>query len=198
MLPQLKNYLTPQEYLKDEREAEYRSEYLNGEVFAMAGASRRHNLIVTNIVRELSFQLKKKPCEVYSNDMRVRVSNTGLYTYPDIAVVCGEAVFDDEYNDTLLNPIVIIEVLSDSTQQYDRGEKFAHFRRLESLAEYLLISQKTYLAEHYVRKSGNQWECSETTNPEETVYLPSIHCYLALPEIYDKVINRIISGNINV
>ena len=187
MLAQLPRRLTPQEYLAIERNAEYKSEYFDGEMFAMAGASKRHNLIVTNIVRELSLQLKGRPCEVYSSDMRVKVSETGLYTYPDVVVMCGEAQFDDSQLDTLLNPIVIIEVLSKSTQGYDRSEKFAHYRMLETLAEYILVVQKMYLIEHYVRQPDNQWLLSEARNLQNVIQLPSIKCTLALSEVYDKV-----------
>lgn len=182
-----KPYLMPDEYLAFEREAEYKSEYFAGQTFAMAGASRRHNLIVGNMVSELSFQLKGRTCEVYSNDMRVKISATGLYTYPDIAVVCEDIRFEDNHEDTLLNPTVIIEVLSQSTQGYDRGEKFAHYRSLESLCEYLLIAQKIYLVEHYIRQPDNKWLLSETRHLQDRIELPSVSCTLALADIYDKV-----------
>ena len=132
--PQHKPYVSPQEYLVIEREATYKSEYFNGEMFAMAGASRRwHNLLVTNIVGEIRQQLKGRQCNIYANDMRVRIPSTGLYTYPDVIVVCGEEQFEDDELDTLLNPTLIIEVLSKSTAGYDKGEKFAHYRQLDSL-----------------------------------------------------------------
>lgn len=178
---------TPAEYLAMERQAEQRSEYLGGEIFAMGGASERHNLIVTNTVRELSLQLKGRPCKTYASDMRVKVSPTGLYTYPDIVVVCGKALFDDEETDTLLNPTVIIEVLSKSTEGYDRGQKFEHYRKLESLAEYVLIAQEKVHVECYVRQPEGQWLLSETDNAQDTVPMPSIQCRLALSEVYDKV-----------
>src|SRR5205085_5334550 len=121
-------YYTPEEYLILERQAEYKSEYFNGEIFAMTGASRRHNLVAANVLASLHGQLRKRPCEVYSSDMRVKVSPTGLYTYPDVVVVCNDPLFDDKQKDTLLNPTVLIEVLSKSTASYDRGEKFEHYR----------------------------------------------------------------------
>jgi len=188
MLSQPETYLTPDEYLTIERKAAYKSEYSDGEMFAMAGASSRHNLIASNIIRELSLQLKSRSCEVYSGDMRVRVSDAGLYTYPDIAVMCGDPQFDDEELDTLLNPIVIVEVMSDSTQKYDRGEKFALYKALESLKEYLLVAQNSSLVEHYVRQPDNRWVFSETKKMEDSVDLPSILCSLALTEIYDKIL----------
>lgn len=179
--------LTVEDYLAIERSTEQKSEYLNGEMFAMGGASRQHNLIVTNTVRELSVQLKKRPCKVYANDMRVKVSSTGLYTYPDLVVVCGEERFDDHQKDTLLNPTVIVEVLSDSTEGYDRGEKFEHYRKLESLSDYLLIAQKKYHVECYQRRPDNRWLLTETNDLRDSVRLTSIDCELALAEIYDKV-----------
>ena len=135
MSSQVKVYYTPDEYLALERKAEYKSEYFGGEIFAMTGASRKHNLVAGNIFAALHLQLKKRPCEIYPSDMRVKVSPTGLYTYPDVAVVCGEPMFDDEQKDTLLNPTVLVEVLSKSTASYDRGEKFEHYRKIKSLAE---------------------------------------------------------------
>ncbi len=179
---------TPEEYLATERRnAQQRSEYLAGEIFAMGGASERHNLIVTNIVRELSIQMKGQPCKVYSSDMRVKVASTDLYTYTDIVAPCGEAKFDDDQKDTLLNPILIIEVLSKSTEGYDRGEKFEHYRKLQSLAEYLLVSQEKPHVDHYVRQPYNQWLLSESSNLQDTIQLHSINCSLAIAEIYDKV-----------
>ena len=184
---QPKSLYTPEEYLALERKAEYKSEYFAGEIFAMSGASERHNLIVGNVFAMLHIQLRKRPCRVYMSDMRVRVSPTGLYTYPDIVALCGEPQFDDEQKDTLLNPAVIIEVLSPSTEAYDRGEKFAHYRKLSSVAEYVLISQEKPHVEHFVRQPDNQWLLSETSNLHDAVQLPSINCALALDEVYEKV-----------
>ena len=182
-----KTYITPEDYLSAERAAEYKSEYFNGEIFAMTGASRRHNLISANIIVALGQQLKKRPCELYPSDMRVKVSPTGLYTYPDVVVVCSEPSFDDEQKDTLLNPTVLVEVLSKSTASYDRGEKFEHYRKLESLAEYLVVAQNKYHVEHYVRQLDKRWLLSETDDVEDTINLQSIECRLALTDIYDKV-----------
>lgn len=182
-----KPYLTPQQYLARERRAETKSEYLRGEVFAMSGASRKHNLVATNVAGELRQQLRDRDCEVYPSDMRVKVSPTGLYTYPDVTVVCGEPEFEDAEVDTLLNPKVIVEVLSASTADYDRGRKFTHYRRLASLREYVLISQDRPLVEHYVRQGRDQWLLTESSSLEETLVLPSIECQLPLAEIYLKV-----------
>src|SRR5262245_7965092 len=187
MPSQLKARLTPEEYLAIERKATYKSEYVNGEMFAMSGASPRHVLIVTNVVAELRQQLKQRPCTVYSTDLRVKVRPTGLYTYPDVIVVCGQPQFDDEQQDTMLNPTVIVEVLSESTKDYDRGGKFEHYRSLMSLAEYILIAQDKSHVEHFVRQPDNRWLLAETNRLDDTIHLPSIECHLELAEVYDKV-----------
>ena len=179
-------YYTAAEYLALERRATYKSEYVGGHIIAMSGASRRHNLIAANISRELSSQLRGRPCESYISDMRVRVSETGLYTYPDVVAVCGDIRFADEQTDTLLNPTVIVEVLSASTEAYDRGDKFAHYRRLASLHDYVLVSQDAVRVEHYVRQ-GEKWLLSEASLLTDTVSLASIQCTLVLEDIYDKV-----------
>jgi len=187
MSTQPKPRYTPEEYLALERAAEYKSEYYDGEIFAMAGASERHVSIVTNLVMALGGQLKSRPCRVYSADMRVNVSATGLYTYPDLAVVCGERHFHDKHQDTLLNPGVLIEVLSPSTEAYDRGKKFSHYRTLDSLAEYLLVSQEEPRVEHYLRQPDGDWLLHEATRLDGTVSLPTIQCELSLADVYDKV-----------
>ncbi|HET9984232.1 MAG TPA: Uma2 family endonuclease [Longimicrobiales bacterium] len=178
--------ITPREYLERERSAEYRSEYVNGRVYAMTGASRAHNVITVNASRELSGQLGGRPCEVYASAMRVKVGPTGLYTYPDVVVVCGTPAFEDRHADTLLGPGVIIEVLSPSTAGYDRGEKFAHYRRLASLREYVLVSQDRMRVEHYARQ-GERWVLTELNAPEHVVALESIGCTLRLGDLYERV-----------
>ena len=184
---QTKVRYTPEEYLAMERSAEHKSEYFAGEIFAMGGGSERHNLIAGNVFSLLHAQLRNRPCKVYSSDMRVKVSATGLYTYPDVVALCGEAQFDDEQKDALLSPTVIIEVLSASTEGYDRGEKFEHYRKLESLREYVLISQEKPHVERYLRQPDNHWLLSDTSSLQDTVQISSINCSLALAEIYDKV-----------
>ena len=178
---------TPEEYLTLERKAEYKSEYVNGAIFAMSGASERHNVIVLNIGASLHAQFRNRPCRVYASDMRVKVSQTGLYAYPDIVALCGEPQFDDAQKDILLNPAVIIEVLSPSTEAYDRGGKFEHYRKLASLAEYLLVSQEKPRIEHYVRQPDNLWLLSEASSLQDTVHLPSINCSLSVANVYEKV-----------
>lgn len=179
--------VSPQEYLERERAAEYKSEYVNGEILAMAGATEQHNLITSNVNAELHTQFKRRSCKVYAQDMRVQVSETGMYTYPDVVAVCGEAQFEDAQRDTLLNPTVIVEVLSKSTEAYDRGDKFAHYRRLTSLQEVVLIAQDKARVERFVRQPDGDWLLSEANDLQETISLTSIDCTLALSEIYDKV-----------
>ncbi|MDS4069452.1 MAG: Uma2 family endonuclease [Candidatus Competibacter sp.] len=184
---QPKPCLSPEDYLALERSAEFKSEYFDGEIFAMTGASEPHNLIVVNTVRELGNQLKKRPCKVYASDMRVKVSPTGLYTYPDLVVVCGKAQFDDSHVDTLLNPTLIVEVLSGSTEAYDRGRKFEHYRKLESLAEYVLIAQHHPHVESYRRQPDHRWMLTDSDGLDGSLRLDAIDCELTLAEIYDKV-----------
>ena len=179
-------FLTPEQYLEIERRAEQKSEYYNGEMFAMAGAGRWHVLIVTNLVSALSQRLRKRPCEVYSTDMRLKVSPSGLYTYPDVVVVCGGPQFADDRQDTLLNPSLIIEVLSESTQDYDRGRKFELYRTLLSLVDYLTVAQDHPHIEHSTRQEGG-WQLVDYNSPAESIHLASIDTALPLAEVYDKV-----------
>jgi len=187
MSSQRKTLLTPEEYLAVERKSENKHEYFAGEIFAMVGASRRHNIIAANIIRVLGNQLLERPCNVYPSDMRVKVSATGKYTYPDVAVACDEELFDDAEKDTLLNPVVIIEVLSESTEAYDRGKKFEHYQHIESLAEYLLVSQEPHRVEQYVRQSNREWRYSEYHDAADVVKVSVIGCELALKDVYAKV-----------
>jgi len=187
MSTQPKSYLSPDEYLANERRAEQKSEYFNGEIFAMAGASRRHNLLVFNLAAAVDRQLGNRQCEAYVNDMRVKVDKTGLYTYPDVSIVCDEPQFEDEELDTLLNPDVIIEVLSESTEDYDRGTKFEHYRSLTSLSDYLLVAQDRIQVVHYARQKDNTWLFSEYTSPSDTILIASINCEIALEEVYKKL-----------
>ncbi len=177
---------TPEQYLTLERKAEYKSEYINGQIFAMAGASLEHNRITANFVRVLGNQFMGHPCGVFSSDMRVKVDATGLYTYPDVVAVCGEIRFDDAHRDTMVNPTVIVEVLSPSTEAYDRGGKFAHYRRSDSLTDYVLVAQDQVRVEQYTRQN-KQWVLTEINELDDTLRLPSIGCEVVLRDIYDKV-----------
>ena len=179
--------LTRQEYLEFERGSNLRHEYHDGVVYAMSGAKRRHSVVATNVARVLGNQLLDRPCEIYQSDMRVKVSPTGLYTYPDVVTVCGEPRFEDDQDDTLLNPTIVVEVLSASTEAYDRGEKFAHYRRVSSVTDYVLISPDRMRVEHYRRQSDQHWVLSEHSHPDETVELSGIGASLTLHDIYHKV-----------
>ncbi len=188
MTARLAAQLTPQEYLAQERQREFKSEFWHGEIFAMAGASRAHNLIIANVVGELRAQLKGRRCELYPNDMRVFIPRTGMFTYPDVIVVCGTPIFDDARRDTLLNPTLIVEVLSSSTEGYDRGAKFASYRTIDALQEYVLLTQTAPLLERYVRQADTPfWLFADAAGLDATVELTAIACRLALAEVYDKI-----------
>ncbi len=178
---------TVERYLAFERESEARHEYLNGQVTVMADASAKHNLIAGNAYASLHSQLRKGPCTVYPSDMRVKVSRTGLYTYPDISVVCDKPQLEDDHQDILLNPVVIVEVLSPSTESYDRGKKFQHYRTLESLQDYVLISQDSYCIEHYIRQATGLWLFADATGLEASLELAVIGCTLLLSDVYEKI-----------
>ena len=178
-----RTYLTPEEYIAAERKATLKSEYLSGEIVAMSGASDTHNLITMNTSTALYNQLAERGCRVYASDMRVGISAGVSYFYPDIAVTCDKPRFEDDVFDTLINPQVIIEVLSDSTAGYDRGEKFICYRQLESLQEYILISQDQVLVEHYLRQ-GERWVLTGFSTFEDILSLVSIGAELTLHQIY--------------
>jgi len=184
-----RSLLTAEEYLAIERQAERKSEYFQGEIFAMAGVQRPHNLIANNVIRVLGNQLLERDCNVYSSAMRVKIKKIGKYTYPDVAVACGKEVFEDDDVDTLLNPMVIFEILSHTTEAYDRGTKFQHYQFIESLVEYILITQDAVRVEQYVRQNDRTWTYSQHQNLEDIVKLESINCELALRDIYVKVPN---------
>lgn len=175
-----------EEYLALEEAADYRSQFYDGEIFAMAGASRRHNSVAMNTAGNLHFQLRNRPCEIYQNDMRVKVS-TDFYTYPDIVIVCGEPQIERKNGENLLNPKVIIEVLSPSTEKFDRGEKARLYRLMPSLEEYILISQDAPRIEHFVRQSNGGWLLTELSELEDILELPTISCQVSLSEIYAKI-----------
>jgi Uma2 family endonuclease len=184
---QIKSYVSPEEYLTLERKAEYRSENLHGEIFAMTGANRKHNLITVNIAAELNLQLKGKTPEVYATRMRIKVPAIGLYTYPDVVIVSDEPQLEDDYCDTLLNPTVLFEVLSKTTERYDRIAKSGYYRALESLAEHLLVAQDEISVRQYVKQPDGHWALIETRSIEGMIELNSIGCSLTLANIYHKV-----------
>ena len=180
-------YVTPEQYLEAEREANSKSEYFSGQIFAMAGASRRHNVLVGNLVRRLGNRLDGRPCETYLSDMKVLVRANGSYTYPDVTVVCGEPEFLDRDGDVLLNPLVIVEVLSDSTALYDRGTKWMLYQGLTSLREYVLVSQDSPRVERFTRQVDGQWLYQSVSGLDGEIRLASLEIALPLAEVYERV-----------
>lgn len=179
--------MTEAEYLAFERASDTKHEFLDGHVYAMSGASRVHNLICSYIAANIANQTRNHPLEVYMCQMRLKVEATGLYTYPDISIVCGEAQLADGEFDTLLNPVLIIEVLSPSTERYDRGKKFHHYQQLPSLQEYILIAQDSPRIERFLRQDDDTWLLTNVTGLESSLPLASVDAALALAEVYQKV-----------
>ena len=183
-----RQWISPEEYLALEESAEGRSEYFNGEIFAMSGGTSEHNVIAGNVSRELGNQLFDRPCLVYQSEQRVKIPSTGLYTYPDVTVVCSRPEFENARRTTLLNPIVLVEVLSESTEAYDRGDKFAHYQTLPSVREYVLIASDQHRIERFSRAVGSSdWVLSVCTDPDGSLPLESIGCTLELSGVYHKV-----------
>lgn len=180
--------LTPAQYLALERKAAFKSEYLKGELFAMAGANYEHTRVNDNLVIELGGRLKGGPCFLLSRDMRVKVSPTGLYTYPDVVIICGPPEFEDDHGDTLLNPQVVIEILSDSTERYDRGAKFRHYQQVASLREYVLVAQNEPVCERFVRQPDDNWMLTTVTGLEGELALATVPVRVHLADIYAGVI----------
>ncbi|MCE2399262.1 Uma2 family endonuclease [Candidatus Poribacteria bacterium] len=177
---------TPEEYISLERKATLKSEYLSGEILAMSGASLSHTRITLDIATELNIQLRGQECEVVTNDMRVKTTPIISYFYPDVVVFCGEPEFEDDTLDTLLNPVLIIEVLSPSTEAYDRGEKFEYYKQIASLKEYILVSQDKVHVEHY-QLQDTEWKLKTFHELQDTLSLPSTGCKLSLSDIYTRV-----------
>lgn len=180
-------YLTPEQYLEIERRAQEKSEYWNGEMFAMAGGSAAHSELTAAVISILRPQLLRRGCRVYDSNMRVRISATDLYTYPDVTAICGAPEFADGRKDTLVNPTLIVEVLSPSTEAYDRGKKFAQYRSIPSLREYLLIAQDQMQVELYIRTSSTTWELTVFTGTDAVVTLPSLSASIPLADLYQGV-----------
>jgi Uma2 family endonuclease len=178
--------LSPEEYLFGERQAKEKSEFYNGELFAMAGAKEAHNLIVTNLLREISTFLKNKPCKVYPSDMKVYAHKGNFFTYPDITIVCGKAEFYDTNQDVLVNPEVIIEVLSSTTEKYDRGKKFELYRNNPHVKEYILVSTKEKKIESFFKRETD-WSFRESLETQTQFPIRSLEIELIIDEIYAKV-----------
>ena len=187
--PQENTRMTPEEYLDFEKSAEIRHEYCHGEIFAMTGGSLNHNQINGNIFNQLKNKLGGSSCRPFASDMRVKIQKIDKYTYPDIVVVCGEIELEKNKGaETLLNPMVVIEILSNSTEAYDRGTKFRHYRLISSLQEYILVSQNNCLVEQYVRSDGGIWQIlNPCTDIKQSIRINSIGCELPLSAVYDLV-----------
>jgi Uma2 family endonuclease len=182
-----KTFLSVEDYLRIEETAPRKSEYLNGEMTEMPGVSREHTLIVTNVVYTLESQLIDRPYEIYSSELRLKVSATGLYTYPDVIVSDAEPAFEDRGAHTFLNPILLVEVLSKSTESYDRGRKFSHYQKIPFLREYVLVSQYEFRVEQYVRQADGKWLYSETSDPNGHIVFESIACRIPMEGIYHRL-----------
>ncbi len=182
----IKRY-TVEEYLELERKAEYKSEFLNGQIFAMAGASLAHCAITVNLTAEVVIHLRGKSCQAFSNDMKVRTSRPGLYAYPDLTIVCDEPKFHDEQKDVLINPTVIFDVLSPSTEAFDRGGKFFRYQNIESFTDYVLIAQDEARVEHFIRQADDAWLLYIVRGLDKKLQLASIDCTISLAGIYDRV-----------
>ncbi len=183
----LKVHVLETDYLQAERQNPTKREYLAGEVRALAGASEPHNIIVFNLGGMLYHSLRGKPCRGYVVDMRVKVPELPAYLYPDVVIVCGQPQFEDEQEDTLLNPTAVIEVLSPSTEAFDRGEKFAAYQRIPTLREYLLVAQDRTHVEHFIRQPGGEWQRSEYTDLTQKLHLPSVGIVVPVDLIYEGV-----------
>jgi Uma2 family endonuclease len=179
--------LTAEEYLRIERAAEWKSEYIDGGMLAKAGASPRHVLIATNLTGEFRNQLREAPCTVYSADLRVATDRQRHYTYPDVVVIRDSLQFVDEHRDTVTNPTLIVEVLSESTEKYDRGAKFERYRSVPSLSVYLLVSQDRVHVELFTRQRDGGWFLREWSDPSAEIDIPSLRCRVKVAEIYAKV-----------
>ena len=180
-------HVTPEEYLAAERLSETRSEYLDGGVYPMTGASLNHGRIVINVATELALRLRERDCDVLVNGMKVRLQESRKFFYPDICVLCSPPQFHDERKDIITNPELVVEVLSPSTEAFDRGAKFQAYRTIESLKEYLLVSQGTPLVEQYVRGEDGKWTLTTAAGLESSLTLPSIECTLNLAAVYKRV-----------
>lgn len=180
-------FLTEEQYLEIERKAETKSEYFRGEMFAMSGASEAHLRMVRALTVSLTVQLRSSKCEIFSTDCRVRVNATGLYTYPDIVGVCGQPEWLRRDVDTLVNPVFLAEVLSPSTEAYDRGRKFDHYKTIPSLREYLLVSTDRIHVDLLRRGPEGLWILSSADSREESLEIESLGCRLSLAELYERV-----------
>ena len=187
MTPHPKPFISEAAYLAFELASTLKHEYFHGNIYAMTGGTEAHNLLAGNSHATLHAQLRRRPCKTYTSDQRIKVVATGLHTYPDVTVVCGQPQFIDRPRQTLINPTVIIEVLSPSTERYDRGMKFQNYRTIPSLQDYLLISQNDHHIEHYMRQENGEWLLRDATGLAAIIVIRSIDCTLKLEDVYEKV-----------
>ena len=188
MHQRVKKPFTPEQYLAMEERSDTKSEFYRGEIFAMAGASIDHNTIAGNVFAALHRHLRGKPCRPFTSDMRLLVQSNGLYTYPDVTVVCGEPLFFEGRTDTVMNPTLLIEVLSESTKDYDRGFKFELYRALTSLADYLLVDSAKVHVEHYHRLEDGRWTLQEYNDPSQSIELAAIDFSISIADLYERVV----------
>lgn len=187
MAAEPQSLISRETYLALERESEERHEYIAGEIFAMAGGTIRHDRIFGNLFTLLSARLLGSGCQVFSSNMRVAIPDLDIYMYPDISVVCGDEAFEDEVEDTLLNPIVLIEILSPSTERYDRGRKYHRYQHISTFREDILIEQDAPVIDHCLRQAGGRWLCSTIEGLDASLTIASLNCTLSLREIYERV-----------
>lgn len=190
MLKTDQKFFSPQEYFALENEAECRSEYFRGELFAMAGGTPNHNRLTLDFANLLNTAFKNRSFEAFASDLRVQIDKEKHYVYPDVAVICGEIVFAENRKDTVGNPVLIAEILSDSTKDYDRGSKFTAYRNIRTLKDYVLIAQDRVHIEHFSKENDGIWRLREYFNPEEVLILESLGISLLIREIYSRVFFR--------
>lgn len=180
-------YMTTEQYFTFAETSEGKHEYYRGAVYAMTGGTARHNLIVANIIALLHGQLRATTCRVFPSDLRLKIEQTGLYTYPDVSVICGPIFFSDNRQDTVTNPVVLIEVLSPRTENYDRGRKFEHYRTIETLQEYIVVAQDRVHIEHYVRQDTSRWLFVDFSAINQTVHVGAINCTVPVDIVYENI-----------
>ena len=181
------HYYTPEEYLELERAAEFKSEYYNGEIYAMSGSSPQHSIISVNLIREISTHLRGKKCQPFDKDMKIGAKQSWFYYYPDASVICGEPTYRDNQQDVCTNPRVIFEVLSPSTEALDRGRKFLQYQRIESLTDYVLIAQDEARVEHFTKQKDGSWNLRIVSGLKSKLRIASIDCTLSLAELFDRI-----------
>ncbi len=186
--PALKYGISPEQYLQEENELLEKHEYYQGEVFAMCGASFNHNAISVELIYQLKSKLKGNKCRPFGSDMRLHIPENTLYTYPDISVYCGDVELTGQPFDTAMNPVMIIEILSKSTENYDRGKKFVLYRQINTLTEYILVDSQSIHVEHHSKKGDGFWEFREYKNPEGIIEISSLNIKLKVSEIYSGLI----------